>query len=650
MATEEHHEIETQAETSRRDFRTYARILLKYAPLIIGITVITTAIAVVYSLTATEIYEARALIRIKRENSRLTMPFDMLYGNSRELDYFQTQIKLFYSRTLIRNVLNQLSEEGKPYNLEGVNSEEGLINAFLKKITVRPEPRTQLVHVVLEDENKSNARLFVNTLARMYIRQSVENEMEDARHYGNWFRDRATAQEEKIQEREKEVLDFKKRYDLDPAEVGMAQETLQRLQQQLNMLSEQKFSTNVLSEADAFLLEQRIVDLEDEINEKKQQINKLQSIEAEYRMLSERLDTAREQYRVLLKYAEEGGLITTDFDPRNISIVDEAPLPQRPARPRKTVNVLFGMLFGVVLGVSVAFFAEYLDDTIKSPTDVEHFLHVPFLGLIPGLGRGQQSETPIEGIVEHQPKGSIAENYRAIRTNILFSSDRPIKRLVVTSAGPGEGKTTSIVNLAHVMARAGDMTLLIDADMRRPRIHKLFGLDADAKGISNYLVGTATLEEIVHPTHIEKLHVIPAGPIPPNPVELLNSPRVLEVLDAVSERYERVMMDSPPVIAVTDAAILARMADGVILAIHGGHAHRDIVKRAIETLRNVGGQILGVILNNVNIYRASYYDYYYYSYYRYAYGYSYRRKADARAKRGSRRAKDEARVEAEADI
>jgi capsular exopolysaccharide synthesis family protein len=180
--------------------------------------------------------------------------------------------------------------------------------------------------------------------------------------------------------------------------------------------------------------------------------------------------------------------------------------------------------------------------------------------------------------------------------------------------------------------------------MRRPRIHKLFGLDADTKGLSNYLVGTATLEEIVHNTHIEKLHILPAGPIPPNPVELLNSPRVAELLDALARKYERVLIDSPPVIAVTDAAILARMADGVILAIHGGHAHRDIVKRGIETLRNVGGQILGVILNNVNIYRASYYDYYYYSYYRYAYGYSYRRKAETR---GRRRERSEAKAEAE---
>ena len=206
---------------------------------------------------------------------------------------------------------------------------------------------------------------------------------------------------------------------------------------------------------------------------------------------------------------------------------------------------------------------------------------------------------------------------------ILFSSGRQVKKLVVTSAGPGEGKTTTVLNIAQVMARAGDRTVIMDSDMRRPRINKVFNLRNDSKGLSNFLVGNATAEEIICPTSVETMSVIPAGPIPPNPVELLNSPRLHELMAYLTENFDRILIDSPPVIAVTDAAVLSRMADGVIIAVHGGHAHRDIVKRGIESLRNVGGHIFGVILNNVNIFRASYYDYYYYNYYRYAYGYGY---------------------------
>ncbi|MCK5851895.1 polysaccharide biosynthesis tyrosine autokinase [bacterium] len=624
-----------QKDVKERDFRMYARILLKYAPLIIGITITTTAIAFIYSVMATEVYEAKTMLRIERGNINVLPGLDnAFYSGGRDYDFFQTQIKLFRSRSLIRATLNELTSMKIPFSPESAITEEQKINAFLGKVKVKPVPRSQLVHLCVEDGSSEKAALYANTLAQMYIQQSVEGKMSIVKHFGEWFDSKATAHEKVIRVREEEFKEFRKSNNIVELNIDLtaAKDTLKRLQSQLNDLEKKIADNDNLDEIKMFELEQKKAETQEEIKRKKDRIIELDNLSAQYNSYKKKILAAQNYYTILLNRAEEWTSSKDEFDPRNINIIDKAKPPTRPIKPRKTVNVLFGMIFGMILGVGIAFFIEYLDDTIKSPTDVENFLKVPFLGLIPTVS-STQDLAAIEGIVENQPKGTIAENYRAIRTNILFSSDRPVRQLVVTSTGPSEGKTTTAINIAEVMARAGDKTLIIDADMRRPRIHKVIKLEGDEKGLSNYLTGNATLDEIIHKSPIETLLVIPAGPIPPNPVEILNSPRLKELLDKMSERFDRIIIDTPPVIAVTDAAILARMADGVIFTVCGGRAHRDIVKRGINGLMKVGGHVFGVILNNVNIYRASYYDYYYYNYYRYAYGYGYREKKVDKKKR-----------------
>ncbi len=631
-----------QKETKERDFRMYARILLKYAPLIIGITIATTAIAFIYSVMAKEVFEASSMLRIERGNMKALPGLDnAFYNGGRDYDFFQTQIKLFRSRSLIRATLKELSDMGKPYSPERAIAEEQKINSFLKKVKVKPVPRSQLVHLCVDDGSPDRASLYANVLAKMYIKQSVDGKMSIVKHYGEWFESQAKAHEKVIRDREEKFKKFRQKNNIVELNIDLtaSKDNLKRLQSQLNDLQKEIASNANPDEVKAFELEQKKAGIQEEIKREKARIIELDNLSAQYNSYKKKIQAAQNYYSLLLSRAEEWTSTKEEFDPRNINIIDKAKPPLKPIKPRKTVNVLFGMVFGIILGVGIAFFIEYLDDTIKSPTDVENFLKVPFLGLIPTVSSNQDL-TAIENIVENQPKGTIAENYRAIRTNILFSSDRPVKKLIVTSTGPSEGKTTTAVNIAEVMARAGDRTLIIDADMRRPRIHKIIKLEGDEKGFSNYLTGNATLDEIIHKTPIETLFVIPAGPIPPNPVEILNSPRLKELLNKIGERFDRIIIDTPPVIAVTDAAILARMADGVIFTVCGGRAHKDIVKRGINGLIKVGGNIFGVILNNVNIYRASYYDYYYYNYYRYAYGYGYREKTEDKKKRKKTRNKN----------
>lgn len=624
MQTDLPHATHTQDSSPSRDFRTYTRILLKYAPLIIIIAVITTGLAAIYSFAAPKIYRAQTLIRIEKGNMKMLNDLNsMMYGNQRDFDYIQTQIKLFTSRSLIKATLNELESRGTPFKPAGVTTDEHKINAFLSKMSIREVPHSQLLYLIIEDTNSLRAKKYCNTLAEQYIKMNINRKLEVTESVTEQIQTRIDAQQEKVVAAEQSLSDFKQKHNIDSYDFELTKErdTLQKLEQQLSEKEAAQYDADDLDENRRFLIEQQITELKKTIDQKKLLLSDLEKIGVEHRTLVEAKDAEQKQLTKLLNLKAESGIIK-DFNPHNITIIDPAVEQDQPAKPKPVINILFGLLFGIVLGVGISFFLEYLDDTIKTPSDVEAFLNVPFLGLIPAMATGKKN-IPIEHIVEQQPKGTVAESYRAIRTNILFSSGREVKTLVITSAGPGEGKTTTAVNIAQVMAKAGDRTLIIDSDMRRPRVHKVFDIENVTKGLSNFLVGNASIEETILPTGTETLSILPAGPIPPNPVELLNSPRLQELLKYASENYDRIIIDSPPVIAVTDAVILSRMTDGVIVATHGGHAHRDIVKRGIENLRTVGVHIFGVILNNVNIFRASYYDYYYYNYYRYAYGYGY---------------------------
>ncbi len=601
------------------DFKTYIRILLKYTPLIIGITVVTTTIAIIYSMTATEIYESRTMLRIEQENVNMLPTLNNVFSeNSRSFDFFQTQIKLFSTRTLIKMTLNELDRINKQF-MPNEPSEGKRISQFLKKITIRPEPRSQLVNIIIEDKDKHLAKIYANTLAKMYIEKSIKDKMDTAKYFGKWFETGVEEQKNNIKKREREFKDFKKKHNINLLEIEFEDSKEKLLEQREKLKDLKKQSTNGFTAAEQFQLNEKISNLKTKIEKTKEKIIQLDDMSVEYKVLMQGCQTSIAQYNKLLERAEEGAILKGDFNPQNITIVDKAEVSEKPTKPRKTINVIFGFAFGLFLGICIAFVIEFFDDAIKSPTDVETFLKLPFLGLIPAVNK-LHGDTDIERIVVNHPKGTIAEAYRTIRTNILFSTDKLSKQLVVTSAGPGEGKTSTAVNICEVMATAGDRVLLIDADMRRPRIHKIF--DLDNVGLSNYLTGNAEIEDIIHQSATETMSIIPAGPIPPNPVELLNSPRLAELLKTVNSKFDRVIIDMPPVVAVTDAAILARQSDAVIFVVHGGKAHRDIVKRGVESLNKIGAHISGVILSNVDIFKATYYDYYYYNYYQYAYGYT----------------------------
>jgi capsular exopolysaccharide synthesis family protein len=312
----------------------------------------------------------------------------------------------------------------------------------------------------------------------------------------------------------------------------------------------------------------------------------------------------------------------------SVRVVDHAKPPKYPIKPKKKMNLILGIMVGLGLGVGLTFLREYLDTSLKSMEDVER-LGYPVLGSIPYISvqrvakhaRDQNGDIKrIEArlITHFAPKSPISEAYRTLRTNIQFTHiDRPIKTVLVTSSGPGEGKSTSVANLAIAFAQMGTNALLVDTDLRRPVLHAIFDQPRDV-GLTNVLVGKVPFEEAVRPTKIDNLHLLTSGTLPPNPSELLGSEAMMAFLRDAKEKYDIVLFDSPPVIAVTDAAILGTRLDGIVLVAKSGSTGKDAIIRSRILLENVNAHIFGILVNGVNIEHM--YGSYYYYYIHYYYG------------------------------
>ncbi|MFA7166666.1 MAG: polysaccharide biosynthesis tyrosine autokinase [Desulfoplanes sp.] len=337
----------------------------------------------------------------------------------------------------------------------------------------------------------------------------------------------------------------------------------------------------------------------------------------EYGVLSREAESSRQMYDLLIKRFKETAL-TEDIKTGNVRIVDRAEVPQGPIKPKKQLNLLLALIVGLTLGVGLAFFLEFMDNTLKTPDDIKRFLKIPYLAPIPYYDLGEPGGGPYsrELITQHFPKSTASEAYRGLRTSLLFSSaDAPPQVIMITSAGPGEGKTLTSSNLAATMAQSGSKVILLDCDLRRPRMHKIFNLNRDM-GISNILAGSMEASELVTKTDIENLSVIPSGPIPPNPSELLGSQRMRKLIEVLRQHYDRVIIDSSPITAVTDASVLSDVVDGVVFVVRSGHTVRDVVKNALDSLHMVKAKVLGAVLNGVNVGKEGYY-YYQYNYYYY---------------------------------
>jgi capsular exopolysaccharide synthesis family protein len=310
----------------------------------------------------------------------------------------------------------------------------------------------------------------------------------------------------------------------------------------------------------------------------------------------------------------------------NVRPLDPAQAPSEPIAPNVPRALGASLAVAVLLAFGLAFLLEMIDSSVKDQDDIERRIGLPFLGLIPSIQPARERSAPVtpppavadlvkrgskDLYVLAHPKSAVAECCRAIRTNLLFMTpDNPAKKLLVTSAGSQEGKTTSAVNLAVVMAQSGLRVLLVDTDMRRPRLHKAFGIPATSDGLSKAILGEAAVLDQVRETGVPNLSLLPCGATPPNPAELLHAERFRRIVEELAANFDRVIFDSPPLGPVTDAAILARMTDGTIMVAKFGTTSRDGLIRARRQLMDGGVNLLGCILNDLDLARGHKYGYY----------------------------------------
>ena len=346
----------------------------------------------------------------------------------------------------------------------------------------------------------------------------------------------------------------------------------------------------------------------------------------QYNILKREADTNRELYKDILQRMKEAG-VSAGIKASNIQIIDQAELPTSPYKPDKKRNLLLAAVVGLFLGVGLVFFFEYLDNTVKTPEDVEQLIRLPSFGMVPEISSErrrrleQGNSCPVELITYGHPKSMLSEAYRSIRTSILLSfSEKPPKKIAITSPNPEEGKTTTVINTAIALSQTGAQVLIIDTDLRKPRIHKVFNHKAlnheNGLGLSHFLSGHGDLDSIVKISEVPNLFYIPAGPIPPNPSELLGSNLFKKMVESLEARFDHILFDSPPVLGFADSIVLSNSVDGVILTVLGGKTPRETLRRAKEVLRQVNIKILGVVINRVDI-RRSDYGYYYYRYHSY---------------------------------
>ncbi len=346
------------------------------------------------------------------------------------------------------------------------------------------------------------------------------------------------------------------------------------------------------------------------------------------RILQERIKTNKDFLENLRVKDRENNVVAVGTD-NNISVNDQAIQPEKPVAPSRLMSVLTALFLSTLFGAGLALFLEYLDDTIHSTEEVESILGLPAIAAIPtieiaqkrklllvGGNEEQETQANSELLIYSDSRSSLAEAYRQLRTSILLSTaGHAPKSLLITSSLPSEGKTTTAVNTAISLAQTGAKVLVIDADMRRPRIHGIFGM-SNALGLSTILSSEMNEVEIMKTIQQEdksKLFVLSSGPVPPNPAELIGSEQMVNLLKTLEGNFTHIVIDSPPVASFTDGVLIASMVDGVILVVHAGKNSRHVIKRSKQLLQDIGARIFGVVLNNVNL--KSQGNYYYQSYY-----------------------------------
>ncbi len=451
----------------------------------------------------------------------------------------------------------------------------------------------------------------------------------------------------RIRELQTEYLNAKNDYDEKRRTLGSNNPILIQAKNKMDRAEEnlRQAIQSIESEYNIALQNER--NLRRELERQEAEITKMQSAIVFYKTLSYEVESLKTRLNSLLNIQTQINVSKEleSLKASNISVVDPAGVPGSPVSPNKTMNLLLALLFGLFGGVGLCFLLDYLDNTVKGPEEVEKLTGLPALGVIPllesedshrkgrwlleyGASSRDKDANPeetrpkakdIELINHLYPRLAIADDYRTVRTSILLSyAESPPKVIALTSSLPVEGKSSTVANLAVAFAQLDKNVLLIDADIRKPRLHRIFKM-GNMGGLSGFLAGKVELKEAIQRTSIKNIWLLPSGPVPPNPSELLNSPRMKEMLEEVGKAFDMVLLDTAPVLVTIDAVIVSTLVDGTVLVLKAGEITRKPLMSAVDELKRANAKIMGVIFNGLKGSQGKYFYRGYYPYYRYSY-------------------------------
>jgi capsular exopolysaccharide synthesis family protein len=406
----------------------------------------------------------------------------------------------------------------------------------------------------------------------------------------------------------KQISELSEKYGEKHPQIIKAKSQLEMVRRNINLEARKMLNA---AKSDFEVARSREASIRGEIGAQKSQVLGLTRKAIDYNVIAGEAGSNKQFYELLLKKLQEASL-SSGMNVSNIQIVDSAVTPDGPVKPKRAKNILLALLVGLFGGISAAFFVEYMDDTVKSAEDVDKLLQLPLLDVVPLSDPGKG---PL--FILNDPKSTTAEAYRTIRTGIMLSNlddQASLKTILVTSAVPNEGKSTTATNLAIAMAQMGERVLLVDMDLRRHNLHDLFAVE-NSVGISDTLIDPSRLSTAIREVpQAPNLFLMTGGSTAPNPSELLASERLKELVAGLRERFDRIILDSPPLMAFSDSLVLSRLADGVVMVAWGGKTPRGTIQHAVGALQGVNARVVGMVLNRLDISKHGGYGYYSYYY------------------------------------
>lgn len=652
------------------DLRHYWRVLMRFKWGIIGLAIAVT-LATVFGVSAMRpVYKASATLLIEQKQGKTLTSLDDVYGaDVAGKEYLQTQFEILKSRELASRVVRELNIAQHPdylikeqvdekawwqlidwksylptgHEQNPLPTEEEqfvkLVDEFMTHVTIEPIRQTQLVKINFESYDRILTATVANAMAKAYIESHMEARVTLTQNAADWLSTRLGALKANLEISEKKLQDYRESNNLvdgalnnnkTASVLGLTGEQLTQINQRVvqAQFKVAEISQRYGEKHPALIQAQlELTEAQKAFNQAKEASIELSRKEFRFQELQREVQTNRNLYDTFFTRIKQAN-DSLELETANARVIDKAVVPSLPFKPRKSLLIALALVLSLMFGAMLAFLLDYLDSTFKGAEDVEDKLGVSMLGMVPMVKQKKKESTALLFLDDNQK--SYAEAMRTVRTSVVLSGiDKPHKTIMLTSSMPSEGKSTSAINLAVAIGQM-ERVLLIDADLRKPTVAKVLNLPPHSPGLSNLVAGTATQEDCILHMEDANIDVLTSGLIPPNPSELLSSHKFADLLRKFAQEYDRVIIDSPPTLLVSDALVMSKVVDAVVYVIRSDVTAHQVARTGVNRLLAAKAPIIGVILNKVNMKKASQYYGAYSSYYAYG-GYVYGQDAKKKA-------------------